>query len=139
MDRRSLLPRRQHLRKPKVRRRGDRRCQTQPGSPCIDAGYVFGSIEIDEDVYGQSRSSHDDPGMPNIGYGQGGYLDIGAVEFRGTSCFADTNFDGLTPADFSAWVAAYNQGDFVADQNRDGVLTPSDFSAWVANYNTGCP
>lgn len=111
-----------------------------PGSPCIDAGYVFGSIETDDDVYGQSRRAHDDPGMTNIGYGQGGYLDIGAVEFQGTSCFADVNSDGnLTPADFSAWASAYNRGDFIADQNRDGVITPSDFSAWVSNYNTGCP
>ncbi len=110
------------------------------GSPCIDAGYVFGSIETEDDIYGQRRRAHNDPGMPNVGYGQGGYLDIGAVEFQGTSCFADTNFDGnLTPADFSAWVGAYNRGDFIADQNRDGVLTPSDFSAWVSNYNTGCP
>ena len=44
----------------------------------------------------------------------------------------------LSPADFSAWVAAFNAGTPTCDQNTDGSCTPSDFSAWVANYNAGC-
>lgn len=53
---------------------------------------------------------------------------------------ADVNGDGVvTPADFSAWVTAFNNGDPKADQNCDGVVSPADFSAWVSNYNTGCP
>lgn len=56
-----------------------------------------------------------------------------------TCCTADTNGDGmLSPADFSAWVAAYNAAAPACDQNADGVCTPADFSAWVANYNAGC-
>ncbi|GAB5494921.1 MAG: hypothetical protein Phyf2KO_00010 [Phycisphaerales bacterium] len=26
-----------------------------------------------------------------------------------------------------------------ADQNNDGMLSPTDFTAWIANYNNGCP
>ena len=56
------------------------------------------------------------------------------------TCLADANGDGvLSPADFSAWVAAFNAMSPVCDQNADGVCTPADFSAWVANYNAGCP
>jgi len=52
---------------------------------------------------------------------------------------ADVNGDdALTPADFSAWIAAYNAGLPIADQNQDGQITPGDFSAWIANYNLGC-
>ena len=51
---------------------------------------------------------------------------------------ADVNNDGVvTPADFSAWVAAFNTQSYRADQNFDGVVTPADFSAWVANFNLG--
>jgi hypothetical protein len=54
-------------------------------------------------------------------------------------CLADTNNDGsVTPADFSAWVAAFNTNAPECDQNDDNACTPADFSAWVANYNAGC-
>ncbi|MCA9271910.1 MAG: hypothetical protein KDA31_02575 [Phycisphaerales bacterium] len=57
----------------------------------------------------------------------------------GTPCLADTNGDGmLSPADFSAWVAAFNANAPECDQNEDGMCSPADFSAWVANYNAGC-
>ncbi len=56
------------------------------------------------------------------------------------ACVADTNGDGmLTPADFTAWVAAFNAGSAACDQNADSLCTPADFTAWVANYNAGCP
>ena len=56
-----------------------------------------------------------------------------------TPCLADTNHDGLvTPADFSAWVSAFNTAAPECDQNGDGSCTPADFSAWVANFNAGC-
>ncbi|MEL7483923.1 MAG: FG-GAP repeat protein, partial [Planctomycetota bacterium] len=54
-------------------------------------------------------------------------------------CPADTNGDGeLTPADFNAWVVAFNAGDPACDQNADGLCDPSDFNAWVVNFNAGC-
>ena len=55
-------------------------------------------------------------------------------------CLPDVNHDGIvSPADFSAWVAAFNTMAPECDQNADGSCTPADFSAWVANYNAGCP
>ncbi|MEO1583174.1 MAG: M12 family metallo-peptidase [Planctomycetota bacterium] len=54
-------------------------------------------------------------------------------------CAADINGDmQLTPADFVAWVVAYNAGDLVADLNGDGRLLPNDFNAWLNLYNAGC-
>ena len=54
-------------------------------------------------------------------------------------CIADVNGDGmLSPADFSAWVAAFNAGAAGCDQNGDGNCSPADFSAWVSNFNAGC-
>lgn len=52
---------------------------------------------------------------------------------------ADVNMDGsITPADFSAWIAAYNASDVTAcDQNSDNLCTPADFSAWLSNFNMG--
>ena len=54
-------------------------------------------------------------------------------------CPADTNGDGmLSPADFTAWIAAFNAMAPECDQNGDGSCTPADFTAWIANYNAGC-
>ncbi len=54
-------------------------------------------------------------------------------------CVADVNGDGmLTPADFTAWIAAYNAQSSGCDQNDDGFCTPADFSAWISNFNAGC-
>ncbi|MEL6499463.1 MAG: zinc-dependent metalloprotease [Planctomycetota bacterium] len=52
---------------------------------------------------------------------------------------ADTNGDGqLTPADFNAWILAFNNQSPECDQNGDGNCNPGDFNAWVLNYNAGC-
>ncbi|HED54164.1 MAG TPA: hypothetical protein ENJ00_08180 [Phycisphaerales bacterium] len=54
-------------------------------------------------------------------------------------CLADTNHDGMvTPADFTAWIAAFNADAPECDQNTDGQCTPADFTAWIANFNAGC-
>lgn len=54
-------------------------------------------------------------------------------------CPADVNHDGVvTPADFTAWIAAFNASAPECDQNGDGLCTPADFTAWIANYNMGC-
>ncbi|MCA9272203.1 MAG: hypothetical protein KDA31_04070 [Phycisphaerales bacterium] len=70
----------------------------------------------------------------------GVYFEVTAME--GTlvpTCTPDVNGDGtLTPADFSAWVAAFNTQSDACDQNADGLCSPADFSAWVSNYNAGC-
>ena len=54
-------------------------------------------------------------------------------------CLADVNNDGLaTPADFNAWILAFNNQDPACDQNSDGLCTPADFNAWIVNFNAGC-
>ena len=68
----------------------------------------------------------------------GGEFNIDRIEFTG-SCIADTNGDGaLSPADFTAWIAAFNSAADECDQNGDGSCSPADFTAWIANYNAGC-
>lgn len=52
---------------------------------------------------------------------------------------ADTNGDGVvTPADFNAWILAWNNNWIQADQNCDGVIAPNDFNAWIINFNGDC-
>jgi hypothetical protein len=54
-------------------------------------------------------------------------------------CLADTNGDGIaSPADFNAWILAFNSQAPECDQNGDGLCSPSDFNAWILNYNAGC-
>ncbi|MEO1536083.1 MAG: GC-type dockerin domain-anchored protein, partial [Planctomycetota bacterium] len=58
-------------------------------------------------------------------------------DFPPAVLFADVNGDwSLTPADFNAWIAAFNAGSQRADQNGDQLITPSDFNAWILNYNS---
>ncbi|MEO1583589.1 MAG: di-heme oxidoredictase family protein [Planctomycetota bacterium] len=54
-------------------------------------------------------------------------------------CTGDVNGDGtVTPADFTAWVLAFNTNTPDCDQNGDSLCTPADFSAFILNYNAGC-
>lgn len=56
-----------------------------------------------------------------------------------TDCAADTNNDDtLSPADFTAWIAAFNANAPRCDQNDDDACTPDDFTAWIVNFNAGC-
>ncbi len=56
------------------------------------------------------------------------------------TCLADTNGDGLVnPADFTAWIDAFNNQLPQCDQNGDNACTPADFTAWIDNFNAGCP
>ncbi|MEO1535010.1 MAG: GC-type dockerin domain-anchored protein, partial [Planctomycetota bacterium] len=111
---------------------GDLRLRSH--SPAIDAGRNTFRLHFQAlDLAGAERWV-DDLGIA------GDNVDIGAYEFQGTTCLADVNQDGVAdPADFNAWVAAYNDGSPLADQNRDGVVNPADFNAWVRNLNAGCP
>jgi len=74
-----------------------------------------------------------------VGGGIYGYDIIRIGSDCSTPCPADTNHDGtLSPADFTAWIAAFNAQAPECDQNNDGSCTPADFTAWIANYNAGC-
>ena len=76
---------------------------------------------------------------PNFVNGRGqSYVVFGRSDT--TPCVPDVNGDGmLTPADFTAWIAAFNAMAPGCDQNGDGNCDPTDFTAWIANFNTGCP
>ncbi|MEL7484466.1 MAG: GC-type dockerin domain-anchored protein, partial [Planctomycetota bacterium] len=118
----------------------DDNVRLMPGSPAIDAGN--GSLPVllsPVDVYGAPREA-DDPDTPNASLFSA--VDIGAAEFQPeppADCPADTNGDGeLNPADFNAWVIAFNNQAPECDQNGDGLCNPADFNAWVINFNDGC-
>ncbi len=54
-------------------------------------------------------------------------------------CLPDVNGDGMvTPADFTAWINAFNNNLPECDQNGDNACTPADFTAWINNFNAGC-
>ena len=99
----------------------------------IEEGDSFGwSLAIWQDTLLVGARNDDDFGD---GTGSAYVFDLGCTQ----ECLADTNGDGVvSPADFSAWVAAFNAMTPACDQNGDGVCSPADFSAWVANYNAGC-
>lgn len=127
-----------------------------PGSVAIDAGLNSTIMRDENDLDGDGNSTEpmtgpldtggnprfvDAPGMPNVhpGSAVGGPIDLGPYEFQGVSCWADLDADSvLSPADFSAWINAFNTNRPRANQNRDGSISPADFSAWVANFNAGC-
>ena len=63
-------------------------------------------------------------------------ISVDSVGIVDDTC-CDANADGMcTPADFSAWVAAFNSNGPRCDVNQDGNCTPADFSAWVAAFNS---
>ncbi|GAB5497416.1 MAG: hypothetical protein Phyf2KO_24960 [Phycisphaerales bacterium] len=74
-----------------------------------------------------------------VGIGGGALAVATGTSCGAPTCPADTNGDGmLTPADFTAWINAFNNNLPACDQNGDGSCTPTDFTAWIANYNGGC-
>ncbi|MEO1584314.1 MAG: GC-type dockerin domain-anchored protein [Planctomycetota bacterium] len=71
------------------------------------------------------------PGITFFGFGSAPSL---------ASCRADVNGDGIaSPADFNAWILAFNNQAPECDQNGDEACTPADFNAWILNLNAGCP
>ncbi|MGP1272936.1 MAG: GC-type dockerin domain-anchored protein [Phycisphaerales bacterium] len=74
-----------------------------------------------------------------VAYEESGRGGVATHTFFVDTCRADVNKDGVaSPADFTAWVAAYNSNNPRADQNGDGLIDPADFTSWVSNYNAGC-
>ena len=59
-------------------------------------------------------------------------------------CPADVNNDGVaSPADFTAWLACFNDPMSApycdrADVNASGSVDPADFTAWLAAFSAGC-
>ncbi|RNC80323.1 MAG: CRTAC1 family protein [Phycisphaera sp.] len=111
----------------RMHRSGNGFCNTNPAEVWFGPGEENTITRIDITWPSGLRQSVADPVMGTI---------TRVVE---RSCDPDVNEDGkLTPADFTAWINAYNTNDAKCDQNRDGVCSPTDFTAWVAKYNAGC-
>jgi len=111
-------------------------------SPGVDAGNnALVPMGMELDFLGNARFA-DDTGTPDTGTGGDYIVDMGAIERPGdtpSACTADVNGDGvLSPADFTAWIAAFNADAAGCDQNGDTLCTPADFTAWISNYNAGC-
>jgi hypothetical protein len=116
-----------------------------PGSPCIDAGdntAVPSEIPIDFD--GSPRFL-DDPGMTDIGYPPEGepFVDLGAFEFQGQTCFGDLDRDrDIDLADLATLLANYDSVETVypdGDLDRDEDVDLADLAALLAEYGTSCP
>ena len=75
--------------------------------------------------------------------GGGGFAYTRAV-VPSADCPADVNNDGVaSPADFTAWLACFNDpmsAPFCdrADVNGSGATDPADFTAWLAAFSKGC-
>jgi len=79
--------------------------------------------------------------------GNWGGMEEGGYYYLSVSwaCEADVDFDNdVTPADFTAWLACFNNPASApycdrADVNDSGTIDPADFTAWLAAFNMGCP
>ena len=112
---------------------GEQLGELLPLTDDLHNGFVYDGIAIDGDTAFIGNSAIAE--LPN----PGGAILVYDLSQLGATCIADTNGDGvLSPADFSAWVAAFNAMAPECDQNGDGACSPADFSAWVANFNAGC-
>ena len=72
----------------------------------------------------------------------GSYLvdNVEVEVFQTVDCACDVNGDTVcSPADFTAWLAAFNSTSPECDVNGDGMCSPADFTAWLAAFNVGCP
>ncbi len=116
---------------------GDEDLRFGSDSPAVDSGNNAWLTNNDPlDLIGQPRRL-DDEFAPDTGLGATPIVDLGPYERE--RCRADVNDDGrLSPADFNAWIIAFNENRIEADQNLDTLVTPADFNAWIINYNAGC-
>ena len=106
------------------------------GMGCGSCGAPSGN-EVVDDLYDTSWDINDFTGL---------FTDFDAIgpmirlvvanePWPGVDC-CDINGDGAcSPADFSAWVAAFNANSSQCDVNQDGNCTPADFSAWITAFN----
>ena len=119
---------------------GDENLRPVSPSPAVDRGnnlFATGVADLDSIDRRQDHAP-----TPDTGVGTAPLVDIGAYELP--RCVADVNNDTLaTPADFTAWLGAFNAETDPnrprADVNRDGGLSPSDLTAWLAAFADGCP
>ena len=104
-------------------------------------GNTVGNLWFQVDsITGEEGTGFNDSGEIAFRYSLlGGVAGLALWQPDPAPCTPDTNNDGLlTPADFTAWINAFNNNLPECDQNGDGACTPTDFTAWIANFNAGC-
>ena len=115
------------------------------GSAAIDSGdnsAVPGDVTTDLDGYPRFV---DDPGMQDDGSPPGGepFVDMGAYEFQGSTCFGDLDGDGdVDLADLSTLLAGYGttSGATYAEGDLDGngAINLADLGALLGVYGQPC-
>jgi len=105
------------------------------GFPAWSDGAPSGNIAVD-DQFDVTNDIADFNGAVADFVSLGVMFRISVADAGGGDDCCDANNDGAcSPADFSAWVAAFNSNGPRCDVNQDGSCTPADFSAWVAAFN----
>ncbi len=118
---------------------GDYRLQS--GSPAIDAGNSWGTVDItDTDLDGNPRFA-DDPATVDTGCGVPVIVDMGAYEFQGTPAtvkLGDIDADGAVAVpDLLTLLAAWGPtggGCQLADFDLDGIVAMPDLLILLANW-----
>ncbi|MEO1585444.1 MAG: GC-type dockerin domain-anchored protein [Planctomycetota bacterium] len=105
----------------------------------LDCGAPCGPLQVFNTLTGQFEANLTLPRRTGNGSGGATFLEaLAPIPLQ--PCLADVNGDGIaSPADFTAWIQAFNTRSSACDQNGDGACNPSDFSSWVINFNAGCP
>lgn len=110
----------------------------RPGSPAIDsANSPYETFGLD--AAGNPRLA-DDPGTPDRFQSSAvSLMDLGAFEFRGTSCRADWDISGqVRPEDVPAFIDSWLVRDPRADFNRLDGPSLQDLFDFLTAYFTGC-
>jgi hypothetical protein len=120
----------------------------RPGfySPCIDSGSNAAvPTDLFTDLDGAERI-RDDAGMPDYGLGAAPFVDMGAYEFQGTTCYANcdrtTAGPALSIADFACFMARFAAGDRLANCDSSSAaptLNILDFGCFLNKFAAGCP
>ncbi len=112
-------------------------------SACIDAAdntALPGGLLTD--LAGNPRF-HNDPWTEDTGVegGEGGewVVDMGALEFQGSSCYADFNSDlAVDTRDVLAFLNAWNAQDSTSDCDGNGVIDTRDVICFLNLWTSGC-
>jgi hypothetical protein len=116
-------------------------------SPAIDAGNNAAlPVWVATDLDGNPRFK-DDAGMPDRGTpgGLGGsaIVDLGALEFQGTTCYANCDNSEVAPIlnveDFICFIQRFANSDPYTDCDGSGSLNVEDVICFVGQFAQGCP
>ncbi|MEM7622045.1 MAG: FG-GAP repeat protein [Planctomycetota bacterium] len=115
-------------------------------SPLIDRGNnTLVPTDVSVDVFGQPRFA-EDPGVPNIAGQLSPVVDLGAIEFQGSSNNKPCNpsdvaqpYRILNSSDISTFVSAFLTQDERADVAEPfGIVNATDINAFINGLLEGC-